>query len=117
MIQVYKFNDDFIFETPVIVNRVEENGEFILPNNCTKIAPSDGLYKPKFSLEQEEWFESATEKYIEDLQQVKEPSDLELLKEQNALLISQLAQAQAMAKDQAQMYADLLFSLTQKGVI
>ncbi|WP_445430140.1 hypothetical protein [Bacillus atrophaeus] len=47
----------------------------------------------------------------------KEPSDLELLKEQNALLISQLAQAQAMAKDQAQMYADLLFSLTQKGVI
>ncbi|CCU57716.1 hypothetical protein BSUBE1_1085 [Bacillus subtilis E1] len=42
---------------------------------------------------------------------------MELLKQQNALLISQLAETQSMAQQQAKMYADLILSLAQKGVV
>lgn len=117
MIQVYKYDDDFIFETPVIVDGIDANDGKSHPNNCTKIAPPDGMYKPKFNPELNEWGEAATEEYIISLKPTREPSDIELLKQQNALLISQLAETQSMAQQQAKMYADLILSLAQKGVV
>ncbi|MCY8792303.1 hypothetical protein MOE00_08235 [Bacillus inaquosorum] len=117
MIQVYKYDDNFIFETPVIVDEIDANGGKSLPNNCTNIAPPDGMYKPKFNPGLNEWGEAATEEYITSLKPTREPSDLELLKQQNALLISQLAETQSMAQQQVKMYADLILSLAQKGVV
>ncbi|MBY8913323.1 hypothetical protein KY305_11285 [Bacillus sp. YC2] len=117
MIQVYKYDEDYFFETPVIIQGLNQAGNIILPDNCTKIAPTDGMYKPQFHPEKGEWWEAASLEYIKGLEQDRESSDLEILKEQNALLISQLAKTQSMSKEQAQMYADLIFLLTKKGVI
>ncbi|MCZ8480266.1 hypothetical protein [Bacillus subtilis] len=117
MIQVYKYDDDYIFETPVIINGIGTDEEVNLPKNCTTIAPPDGMFKPQFHPELNEWWETATEDYILSLEPNREPSDLDLLKQQNALLISQLAETQSMAQQQAKMYAGLILSLTQKGVV
>ncbi|MES9779111.1 hypothetical protein [Bacillus velezensis] len=42
--QVYKYDENYIYESPVVL---EDDSP--LPDNCTTIAPSDGLYIPKFN--------------------------------------------------------------------
>lgn len=44
MMQVYKYDENYIYESPVVL---EDDSP--LPDNCTTIAPSDGLYIPKFN--------------------------------------------------------------------
>lgn len=47
MMQVYKYDENYIYESPVVL---EDDSP--IPDNCTIIAPSDGLYIPKFNLKQ-----------------------------------------------------------------
>ncbi|KAA6452711.1 hypothetical protein P4284_23955 [Bacillus swezeyi] len=73
---------------------LEEDEE--LPSNCTTTLISEDLIDPKYDPKKNKWVEAATPEYIEKVKPTKpEPSELELLKKQNALLSYQLAQLQA----------------------
>ncbi|WP_052169551.1 hypothetical protein [Bacillus siamensis] len=74
--QVYKYDENYIYESPVVL----EDG-IPLPDNCTTISPSDGLYIPKFSPKLKKWVESASKEYIDSLKPLEpEPSETEKLK-------------------------------------
>lgn len=67
-----------------------------LPPNCTSTLSSGNLIDPKYDPEKDKWIEATTPEYIEQIKPSKPaPSELELLKKQNALLSYQLAQVQA----------------------
>ncbi|MGE6626498.1 hypothetical protein [Bacillus pumilus] len=57
------------------------------------------FYKAAFDVEKQHGYESATQEYIDSLKQAPlPPSDIELLKKQNALLSKQLIQLLTMQK-------------------
>ncbi len=47
MIQAYKYGEDFIFIGPSIIGEVDEQGNYIIPENCTLIQPPS-FFKAKF---------------------------------------------------------------------
>lgn len=67
-----------------------------MPPNCTTTSVSVDIINPKYDPQKDVWVEAATPEYIEKIKPTKpHPSELELLKRQNALLSYQLAQVQA----------------------
>ncbi|WP_144502922.1 hypothetical protein [Bacillus pumilus] len=93
---VYRYDEKFDLVASVILE-TDEFGNYIIPENCTTIAPPDNpsLYKPRFDPKKEEWFESATQEYIDSLQpRPSQPDDVTMLKKQVALLTLQLSQLQ-----------------------
>lgn len=86
MMQVYKYDENYIYESPVVL---EDDSP--IPDNCTIIAPSDGLYIPKFNPKTKKWIESASKEYIDSLKPlVPEPSEAEKVKKQLSDLTYQL---------------------------
>nr|WP_285858412.1 hypothetical protein [Bacillus safensis] len=71
------------------MTETDEFGNYVIPKNCTTIAPPDNpsLYKPRFDPAKEEWFEFATQEYIDGLQPVVEPSDLEIVRQRQAEIV------------------------------
>ncbi|MCY8123247.1 hypothetical protein P8860_21670 [Bacillus spizizenii] len=85
MIQVYRYDENYIFIEPVIVE-VDGNGSYVIPEYCTEIQPPS-FYKAKFDIKKQEWFESATQEYINSLQPPPpEPSEVDVLAEKVANL-------------------------------
>ncbi|MED1679250.1 hypothetical protein ACLQ7P_10715 [Bacillus subtilis subsp. subtilis] len=82
MIQVYKYDGNYIFIEPVIVEE-DGNGNYVIPEYCTEIQPPS-FYKAKFDISKQEWFESATQEYIDSLKKPIEPTDIEVLQKQVA---------------------------------
>ncbi len=114
---VYKFNDDFIWQPG---EEILFDEEFLhqIPDGYTDIQPPNGLYKAKFDPKTKTWSESATQEYIDSFQPVPgPPSDIELLKQQNADLLQQLAESEKRAEEQSKTTAELVMLLTEKGVI
>ncbi|GLF91041.1 hypothetical protein Saga11_23000 [Bacillus safensis] len=117
MIWVYKYNDEFIWQPGEEIEIDAENGEQI-PESYTKTQPPNGLYLHKYDPVKDEWFESATQEYIDSFQLVTgPPSDIQLLKQQNADLLQQLAESEKRAEEQSKTTAELVMLLTEKGVI
>ncbi|MGM0968708.1 MAG: hypothetical protein ACQEWR_09030 [Bacillota bacterium] len=117
---VHRYDENFDLVASVILTETDEKGNYIIPENCTTIAPPDNpsLYKSRFDQKKEEWFESATQEYIDSLQPIPlPPSDIELLKQQNADLLQQLAESEKRAEEQSKTTAELIMLLTEKGVI
>ncbi|KXZ22306.1 hypothetical protein AXI58_09960 [Bacillus nakamurai] len=84
--QVYKYDENYIYEFPVVL---EDDSP--LPDHCTTIPPSDGLYIPKFNTKTKKWVESASEEYIDSLKPLDpEPSETEKLKKVVSDVIYQL---------------------------
>ncbi|MER3127521.1 hypothetical protein ABQG68_19565, partial [Bacillus pumilus] len=76
------------------------------------------LYLPEYDENKKEWFESASKEYIESLKpKPLPPSDIELLKQQNADLLQQLAESEKRVEEQSKTTAGLVMLLTEKGVI
>ncbi|WP_342502851.1 hypothetical protein [Bacillus sp. FSL K6-1000] len=97
MILVYRYDEKFDLVASVILTETDEKGDYIIPENCTTIAPPDNpsLYKPRFDPKKEEWFESATKEYIDSFQtDPPPPDDIALLKKHVALLTLQVSQIQ-----------------------
>ncbi|MCM3045219.1 MULTISPECIES: hypothetical protein [Bacillus] len=94
MIWVYKYDENYIWQAGKDILVDVENGEEI-PKGYTDKQPPDGLFIAKYYPEKEEWFESATQEYIDSLQpDPPPPDDVALLKKQVALLTLQLSQLQ-----------------------
>ncbi|MEC1663360.1 hypothetical protein [Bacillus halotolerans] len=121
MIQVYRYDEDLLFVEPVLVTEKDEVGNYVIPADCTEVALPDSpsLFKPKFDSTAQAWNESATQEEIDAILNTGEVEDspIDILKKQNALLLSQLAETQQQSEEQANMYADLIMSLTEKGVL
>lgn len=89
MIQVYRYDENYIFIEPVIVEE-NENGNFVIPENCTDVEPVS-FYKAKFDINKQEWFESATQEYIDSLTPLTPvPTDLDKVKQHLGDLTFQL---------------------------
>ncbi|MBT2627187.1 hypothetical protein J7I81_17830 [Bacillus sp. ISL-32] len=85
MIQVYRYDEDFIFIEPVIIEK-DNNGNYVIPENCTEVEPVS-FYKAKFDINKQKWFESATQEYIDSLKPLPpEPSEMDILAEKVANL-------------------------------
>ncbi|MGM0971317.1 MAG: hypothetical protein ACQEWR_22485 [Bacillota bacterium] len=94
---VHRYDGNFDLVASVILTGTDEFGNYVIPENCTTIAPPDNpsLYKPRFDPKKEEWFESATQEYIDSLQPGPlQPDDVTMLKKQVALLTLQVSQIQ-----------------------
>ncbi|EMI13154.1 hypothetical protein C883_3119 [Bacillus stratosphericus LAMA 585] len=70
-----------------------------IPVGFTGVQPQDGLYKAEYDHASSTWNESATQEYIDSLQLEQPPYDIDLLKQQNAVLTKQVAQ---LSKDAAE---------------
>ncbi|AOZ88120.1 hypothetical protein BK049_05010 [Bacillus xiamenensis] len=117
MIWVYKYDDNYIWQAGKDILVDVDNGEAI-PKGYTDKQPPDGLFIAKYDPKKEEWFEAASKEYIDSLQpDPGPPSDIELLKQQNADLLQQLAETEKRAEEQSKTTAELVMLLTEKGVI
>ncbi|WP_336804284.1 hypothetical protein [Bacillus subtilis] len=121
MLQVYRYGEDFRFIEPVVIYETDDVGDYVIPSDCTAVPlPDDpSFFEPQFDPEKQEWVESATQEEIEAILNVgaSEVSPVSQLKEQNALLLMQLAETQKQSQEQAETIASLLMSLTEKGVL
>ncbi|MES1035871.1 hypothetical protein [Bacillus pumilus] len=94
MILAYEYNYQNELVRPIEVFERDDEGNYVIPNQCTTIAPPNNpsFYKAAFDVEKQQWYESATQEYINSLKTKPKPNDLEILKEQNAFLTKQMAQ-------------------------
>ncbi|MDR4250699.1 hypothetical protein [Bacillus pumilus] len=95
MIRVYKYDENYVWEATGEILVDVENGEEI-PEGYTTVRPPDGLFIKTFDPEKEEWFEGATQEYIDSLFPEVAPSDIEIVR---------------------QRQAEIVFTLMMKGVI
>ncbi|MGQ9007659.1 hypothetical protein ACTXHP_05445 [Bacillus stercoris] len=118
MIQVYRYDENFIFVEPVPIEEPGEDGKYVIPENGTTIQPPSFI-KPMFHPEEQRWSEVATQAEKDEiLKQVEKgtvPSPLDELKFQNAQIMVQLAEAQNLIESQSKMIADLLLMLAEGG--
>ncbi|MGM0815282.1 MAG: hypothetical protein ACQEUO_07135 [Bacillota bacterium] len=95
MIRAYKYDENYVWEAAAEILVDVENGEEI-PEGYTPIKPQDGLFIAAFDPEKEEWFEGAPQEYIDSLFPEAAPTELEMVRQQQA---------------------ELVFTLMMKGVI
>lgn len=80
MITLFKYDEDYNYVDGAGI--VIEDGEEI-PEGFTDIRPPDGMYKRKFDPDKKNWYESASQEYIDSLQPPPpEPSELDKMKKQ-----------------------------------
>ncbi|MEK3972205.1 hypothetical protein MHB79_14175 [Bacillus sp. FSL M7-0558] len=112
---IYKYDEKFNY-LPGEEIEIEEHED--IPKGYTDVRPQDGLYKGKYNEEKRAWYESATQEYIDSLQaKPLPPSAIDLLKQQNADLLQQLAESEKRAENQSKNISELIMLLTEKEVI
>ncbi|MCY7493267.1 hypothetical protein [Bacillus safensis] len=88
-----------------------------IPEGFTDVQPQDGLYIAEYNPASKTWSESATQEYIDSLQTEQPPYDIDLLKQQNAVLtklLTELSKEAAAAKlREAQMAKQLAQLMTE----
>ncbi|MGK4098510.1 hypothetical protein AB0Y18_19045 [Bacillus altitudinis] len=88
-----------------------------IPEGFTDVQPQDGLYIAEYNPASKTWSESATQEYIDSLQTEQPPYDIDLLKQQNAVLTKQLTElskeAAAAKLREAQMAKQLAQLMTE----
>lgn len=76
------------------------------------------MYKGKYNVAKRAWYESATQEYIDSLQpKPLPPSEIDLLKQQNADLLQQLAESEKRVEEQSKTISELIMLLNEKEVI
>ncbi|MCY7886330.1 hypothetical protein [Bacillus inaquosorum] len=118
MIQVYMYDENYIFLKPLIIEDIDETNNYIIPNNCTIVQPPSFI-KAMYHPDKKEWTEAATQEEKKALEKQIEsgrvPSLVDELKAQNAAITEQLAEAKSMTESQAQMIANLYLILAEGG--
>lgn len=87
---IYYYEEKFKYQGEDVISDYDE-----MPKKATDVRPKENLYVPEYDEETREWFESASKEYIDSLKPASfPPSDIELLKKQNANLLQQLAESE-----------------------
>ncbi|MEK4374598.1 hypothetical protein [Bacillus sp. FSL L8-0533] len=76
---VYYYDENFKYQGEDVIDFDE------LPENATDVRP-EGLYLPVYDENKKEWFESATQEYIDSLQPKPQPSEMEIMQKEIAEL-------------------------------
>ncbi|MED0726657.1 hypothetical protein P4S92_00105 [Bacillus safensis] len=112
---IYKYDEKFNY-LPGEEIEIEEDAD--IPKGYTDVIPQDGLYKGKYNVAKRAWYESATQEYIDSLQpKPLPPSEIDLLKQQNADLLQQLAESEKRVEEQSKTISELIMLLNEKEVI
>ncbi|CAF1735051.1 hypothetical protein [Bacillus subtilis] len=116
MIQVYRYDENFIFIEPVPIEEPGEDGKYAIPENCTTIQPPS-FVKPKFHPDEQAWTEEATQEEIAQLYDKaaseREQSPIDILKNQNAKLTLQIAAAEKENADRRKREAEQALMIAQ----
>ncbi|WP_144491124.1 hypothetical protein [Bacillus sp. WP8] len=111
---IYAYDEDFKY---IRGGDKEIPDDAEIPEGFTDIQPQDGLYLAEYDPASKTWSESATQEYIDGLQTEQPPYDIDLLKQQNAVLTKQLSQlskdAAAAKLREAQMAKQLAQLMTE----
>lgn len=111
---IYAYDEDFKY---IRGGDKEIPDEAEIPEGFTDIQPQDGLYLAEYDPASKTWSESATQEYIDSLQTEQPPYDIDLLKQQNAVLTKQLTElskeAAAAKLREAQMAKQLAQLMTE----
>ncbi|WP_242730333.1 hypothetical protein [Bacillus altitudinis] len=111
---IYAYDEDFKY-IPGGGKEIPDDAE--IPDGFTDVQPQEGLYIAKYNPSSKTWSESATQEYIDSLQTEQPPYDIELLKQQNAVLTKQLTElskeAAAAKLREAQMAKQLAQLMTE----
>ncbi|WP_332606879.1 hypothetical protein [Bacillus spizizenii] len=117
MIQVYKYDENYVFVEPVLITEKDDEGNYVVPESCTEVAPPDdpSLFKAKFDPETQQWTESATQEEIDVILNSgsSEVSAVDLLVQQNAKLTLQLATVNKENEDRRQRESEMTLLLAQ----
>lgn len=127
----YVYDEDMNLEGQTLIAGNED-----APENSTQVAPPSpvdspyyeeygiGFLRLKFDKEEQKWYDEATEeeillryKEIQDAKANAGKSDSEYLKDQNAMLLMQVATLEMQNQEIAQSQADMLMQLAMKGVL
>ncbi|MEC1001618.1 hypothetical protein ACQKKC_12065 [Bacillus altitudinis] len=112
---IYKYDGKYNY-LPGEEIEIEEEAD--IPKGYTDVRPQDGLYNGKYNEKKRAWYESATQEYIDSLQpKTLPPSEIELLKQQNADLLQQLAESEKGVEEQSKTISELVMLLNEKEVI
>ncbi|MCM3138940.1 hypothetical protein M3573_11665 [Bacillus safensis] len=111
---IYAYDEDFKY-IPRGDKEIPDDAE--IPEGFTDVQPQEGLYIAEYNPASKTWSESATQEYIDSLQTEQPPYDIDLLKQQNAVLTKQLSQlskdAAAAKLREAQMAKQLAQLMTE----
>ncbi|QLI78721.1 hypothetical protein [Bacillus pumilus] len=111
---IYAYDEDFKY---IHGGDKEIPDDTEIPEGFTDVQPQEGLYIAKYNPSSKTWSESATQEYIDGLQIEQPPYDIELLKQQNAVLTKQLTElskeAAAAKLREAQMAKQLAQLMTE----
>lgn len=111
---IYAYDENFKY-IPGGDSEIPDDAE--IPEGFTDVQPQEGLYIAKYNPTSKTWSESATQEYIDSLQIEQPPYDIDLLKQQNAVLTKQLSQlskeAAAAKLREAQMAKQLAQLMTE----
>ncbi|WP_458419804.1 hypothetical protein [Bacillus pumilus] len=111
---IYAYDENFKY-IPSGDKEIPDDAE--IPAGFTDVQPQEGLYKAEYNPASKTWSESATQEYIDSLQTEQPPYDIDLLKQQNAVLTKQLSQlskeAAAAKLREAQMAKQLVQLMTE----
>jgi hypothetical protein len=93
--QVSKIDSDGFFVEPVIVNDEDFDEDNPLPPYLIATPVPEGLYKPRW--DGNKWVEGLTPEEIEELKRLHQPqpSELDLLKQENAEMKQRLESAES----------------------
>lgn len=78
--QIFYYDENFMYTGEDVISDYDE-----LPKNATDVRP-EGLYLPVYDEKKKEWFESATQEYIDSLQPKPQPSEMEIMQKEIAEL-------------------------------
>ena len=110
---IYYYDENFKYQGEGVISDYDE-----IPKSATDVRPQEGLYLPKYDENKRMWFESASKEYIDSLQlKPLPPSEIDLLKQQNADLLQQLAESEKRVEEQSKTISELIMLLNEKGVI
>lgn len=111
---IYAYDENFKY-IPGGDKEIPDDDE--IPQGFTDVQPQEGLYIAKYNPTSKTWSESATQEYIDSLQTEQPPYDIDLLKQQNAVLTKQLTElskeAAAAKLREAQMAKQLAQLMTE----
>ncbi|MDR4995411.1 hypothetical protein RGT17_09180 [Bacillus altitudinis] len=111
---IYAYDENFKY-IPDGDSEIPDDAE--IPEGFTDVQPQEGLYLAKYNSKSKTWRESATQEYIDSLQTEQPPYDIDLLKQQNAVLTKQLTElskeAAAAKLREAQMAKQLAQLMTE----